>query len=89
MTSLTLNNGISMPQQGLGVFHIPDAAECRAERPLCPGNGVPPHRHRSLLRQRAGRGRGRETQWSPPGGGVPHVQSLDSGRGVRKDPGLL
>ena len=29
MTSLTLNNGISMPQQGLGVFQIPDAAECR------------------------------------------------------------
>ena len=26
MTSLTLNNGISMPQQGLGVFQIPDAA---------------------------------------------------------------
>lgn len=29
MTSLILNNGISMPQQGLGVFQIPDAAECR------------------------------------------------------------
>ena len=29
MTSLTLNNGISMPQQGLGVFQTPDAAECR------------------------------------------------------------
>ena len=32
MTSLTLNNGIST-QQGLGVFQIPDAAECLRERP--------------------------------------------------------
>ena len=29
MDSITLNNGVEMPQLGFGVFQIPDAAECR------------------------------------------------------------
>ena len=89
MTSLTLNNGISMPQQGLGVFQIPDAAECRQSVLSALETGYRLIDTAACYGQRAGRGRGRETQWSPPGGGVPHVQSLDSGRGVGKDPGLL
>lgn len=28
MTSVTLNNGVEMPQLGFGVFQVPEPAEC-------------------------------------------------------------
>ena len=29
MKTVTLNNGVTMPMEGFGVFQIPDAAQCR------------------------------------------------------------
>ena len=53
--TITLNNGVDIPQLGFGVFQIEqtDTAEAVVDRA---GGGLPPHRHRADVRQR-GRGR--------------------------------
>ena len=53
--SITLNNGVSIPQVGLGVFQVPpDGRPARGgERHR---SGLPPHRHRRRVQQRV-RGR--------------------------------
>ena len=31
MEFVTLNNGVKMPQEGFGVFQVPDPAQCEQE----------------------------------------------------------
>ena len=81
MTSLTLNNGISS-RRGWGCFRSPMRQNAgRASSALETGY--------RLIDTAACYGNeravgGRETQWSPPGGGVPHVQSLIQDAGTKR-----
>ena len=49
--TITLNNGVEMPQLGFGVWQVPDD-EADSGRGHGPGGRVPQHRHRRDLRQR-------------------------------------
>ena len=73
--NIELNNGIEMPQLGLGVFQVPDGEAARPSRP--PWTRVPQHRHCSHLRQRA-RGRPGYSRFRhPPRRAVRHHQALE------------
>ena len=71
---LTLNNGVEIPQLGFGVFQIPPEetkdAVLQALR-----RGLPAHRHRAELPQRAGCRRCAGRVGSGPRGGVRHHQA--------------
>ena len=86
--SLTLNDGVEIPQLGFGVFQVPprgDPARGRggARRRL------PPHRHRRRLPQREGRRGGDRRLGHPPRRGLRHDQALERTAGLRLDPGGL
>ena len=50
--NLTLNNGVEMPALGFGVFQTPPAETVDGGRDRG-AHGLPAHRHRGRVRQRA------------------------------------
>ena len=87
MQTLTLNNGVTMPALGLGVFQTPPD-ETRTPS-SSPRDGLPPHRHRRRLRQRARGRRGDPRLRRRPRRGLPRDQDLDQRLRLRRDPARL
>jgi hypothetical protein len=54
VTTVTLNDGIEIPQVGFGVFQIP-LEETDAAVTTALAEGYSPHRHRAGLSERGGR----------------------------------
>ena len=88
MDTIQLNNGITMPQQGLGVFQVTDQSVCKESVLTALQTG---YRliDTATVERCVGGWRGRPGERNRPGGAVPHLQGLDSGRGIRQDHALL
>ena len=93
---ITLNNGVELPAVGLGVFQTPPD-ETRGRRPGGAGHGVPPHRHRGCLRERATGRRGgalppiwtgQRSSWKPRSGSATTATTRRGMRSTRA-PGKL
>ena len=65
-----------IPLLGLGVWQVPEGAECEQGGPVGARDRIPAHRHRAGLRQRGERREGASRQRRPPRGGVHHHQVL-------------
>ena len=80
--TVTLNNGVEMPQLGFGVFQVPDD-ETRAAVADRPRGRLPQHRHRRGLRQRGRRRPGARRLRHRPRGALRHHQAVELRAGLR------
>ena len=86
--TLTLNNGVTMPALGLGVFQTPPEETTDGRRDGA-ARRLPADRHRRRVRQRARGRRGHPPLGRRPRGGVHRDQGLDQRLRLRRHPARL